>query len=437
MKTKQDPNPNKNNMLQKHISLVVVTALLLVTAASASLIGGSTSRAHSDAPPAGTYEILHSFTGNAGYGFNGDTNGANPYGPLIQGPDGNFYGTTTNGSATATAPWGTVFKMDVTGKITILHHFVLAAGGDGVNPLSGLTLAKDGNFYGTTYTASGAQGGGAFGGVVFRISPAGAYQKLFTFSGFEGGFPKAGVIQAKDGNLYGTATKGGSDGRYNYGGTVYKVALGGRPIMLHGFAAKDGVAPTCDLLQGSDGALYGTTYAAGTGGFGTVFRVTTNGSFSVLHTFTGADGANPVGGLTQTADGALYGTAATGGKYNLGTVFKIDSSGAFSVIHTFIVTEGGKPLGNLLLANDGNFYGTANNAGRNYGTVFKLTPAGSLTVLHTFGEIKGDGGLPVAGLIQANDGRLYGTTQFGGTQNKGTVFRLDLGLKPLVALTTR
>lgn len=196
---------------------------------------------------------------------------------------------------------------------------------------------------------------------------------------------------------------------------------------------KDGVAPTCDLLQASDGALYGTTYAGGATGFGTVFRVTTAGAFTVLHNFVGTDGANPVGGLTQAADGTIYGTAATGGQYNLGTVFKIDRSGAFSVVYSFRAIDGGKPLGNLLLANGENLYGTTNNAGRNYGTVFKLTTTGTFTLLHAFGEFKGDGGLPVAGLIQAKDGRLYGTTQFGGPQNKGVIFRLDLGLAPMTA----
>src|SRR5262245_3284398 len=151
---------------------------------------------NSAAQLAPAYQILHSFTGNDNHGFTGDTDGANPWGPLLQAPDGNFYGTTLNGSAGATAATGTVFKMDPTGKITILHHFLLSTA-DGVNPYGGLLLAKDGNFYGTTYSAVGVTGSGSNGGVIFRLSPAGDYRKLWTFTGAEGGLPKAGLMQAK------------------------------------------------------------------------------------------------------------------------------------------------------------------------------------------------------------------------------------------------
>ena len=418
--------PNKLTLARGSIITSISLSFIVFTA-----IFHFQTNATSSSQQVSKYEILHAFTGNAGYGFNGDTDGANPYGPLIEAPDGNFYGTTMSGSATATAPTGTVFKMTASGEITILHHFTMTTGGDGVNPYSGLILASDGNFYGTTYTAVGATGGGANGGVVFRITPSGNYTKLFTFSGVEGAYPKAGLIQGKDGKLYGTSSKGGFDGRYVYGGTVYRVGLSGGPAAVHLFTVKDGVAPTCDLLQASDGALYGTTYAGGANGFGTVFRLTTSGAYTVLRNLVAADGANPVGGLTQAPDGTIYGTTATAGQYGLGTVFKIDRSGAFSVLYNFRAIDGGKPLGILLLANDGNLYGTTNNAGRNYGTVFKLTPTGTFTLLHSFGEFKGDGGLPVAGLIQARDGRLYGTTQFGGPQNKGVIFRLDLGLGPI------
>lgn len=404
---------------------------LLLSSLLAMATSGLASHSDATASAVASYEILHSFTGNAGYGFNGDTDGANPYGPLMQAPDGNFYGTTINGSATATAPWGTIFKMDSSGRITILHHFVLAVSGDGANPFSGLTLASDGKFYGTTYTASGVTGSCANGGVLFRIDSSGEYRKVFTFSGNEGGCPKAGLIQGKDGYLYGTTTRAGYDGKYLYAGTVYRASASGAATMLHGFTAKDGFSPTCDLLQATDGALYGTAYGGGASGFGTVFRLTTSGAFTVLHNFNAADGANPIGGLIQAPDGFLYGTTGVGGQYNLGTVFKISPAGDYTVIYNFRITDGGKPIGNLLLANDGNLYGTTSIGGRNYGTIFKLTTTGQFTLLHTFGEVTGDGHSPAAGLIQATDGRLYGMTQFGGSQNKGIVFRLDLGLKPV------
>ena len=402
----------------------LVVALFLSLAATVALINSSSG--NSAASPAPNYEILHSFTGNDNHGFTGDIDGANPWGPLLQAPDGNFYGTTLNGSSTATAATGTVFKMDVTGKVTILHHFLMSTA-DGVTPYGGLMLAKDGNFYGTTYSAVGVTGSGSNGGVIFRLSPTGEYRKLWTFTGGEGGLPKAGLMQAKDDYIYGTSTKGGY-----LGGAVFRMSTKGTPTLLHGFkGTTDGVQPTCVLLQAADGNLYGTTYAGGPSGFGTVFKLTTSGGFSVIHTFKGPaaqDGSNPVGGLIQGSDGNLYGTTATGGQYNLGAIYKIDRAGTYTVIHSFTVTEGAKPFGNLLQASDGNLYGTTYAGGRNYGTVFKITLDGQLTVLKTFAEFRGDGAAAAAGLIQGTDGKLYGTTYFGGTQNKGTVFRIDAGL---------
>ena len=410
----------------------LVVTLCLGFAAFVALISPSIGDSASSVAP--TYEILHSFTGNDNHGFTGDTDGANPWGPLIQAPDGNFYGTTINGSATATAGTGTVFKMDSSGKITILHHFLMTTGGDGVNPFGGLILARDGNFYGTTYSAVGITGSGSNGGVIFRITPSGSYTKLWTFTGAEGGLPKAGLMQAKDGYIYGTSIKGGY-----LAGAVFRTSTSGSPTLLHGFkGTTDGVEPTCVLLQAADENLYGTTYRGGASGVGTVFRLTTGGGFSIIHTFKGpaaVDGSNPVGGLIQASDGNLYGTTATGGQYNLGTIFKIDRAGTYSVLHSFTVTEGASPFGNLLQANDGNLYGTTYAGGRNYGTVFRITLNGQLTVLHTFAEFRGDGGAAAAGLIQGTDGKLYGTTYFGGTQNKGVVFRIDLGLPPIPGST--
>src|SRR5262245_334242 len=164
-------NPQISPQASLRLTTMAIIAVGCGLIAANSILKVLASRERLEPPAIGTYEILHSFTGNAGYGFT-DTDGANPYGPLIQAADGNFYGTTMNGSATATGPTGTIFKMTVAGQITILHHFLAAGGGDGVTPYGGLTLAKDGNFYGTTYNAPGCTGSGAGCGVVFRISPS-------------------------------------------------------------------------------------------------------------------------------------------------------------------------------------------------------------------------------------------------------------------------
>lgn len=268
---------------------VVLLGTLLFTPLDASQAGSA---------PVASYQVLHSFTGNDGHGFNGDTDGANPSARLIEGPDGNLYGTTVNGSASASGPTGTVFKIDSTGNITILHHFLMVASGDGATPYAKLTLARDGYFYGTTYTAVGGTGGGFNGGTVFKIDANAAFTKVHTFTGAEGGYPRAEVIQGKDGNFYGTATAGG----YNRG-TVFKMTPSGNATLLYAFTGgTDGFQPIAGLVQASDGNFYGTTRAGGTSGLGTVFRITASGGFTVLHSFRGTaglDGATPVATLIQ------------------------------------------------------------------------------------------------------------------------------------------
>jgi len=188
------------------------------------------------------------------------------------------------------------------------------------------------------------------------------------------------------------------------------------------------------LVQASDGNLYGTTAYDNT--LGTVFRITTNGALTTLHFFYGgSDGGYPQAGLVQASDGNLYGTTEFGGVANWyagsgGTVFRITTNGALTSLYSFTGgNDGGNPLAGLVQASDGNLYGTTfyggntNLNGYGYGTVFRITTNGVETVLYSFtGE--GDGGNPVAGLVQASDGKLYGTTEYGGTNGYGTIFAL-------------
>lgn len=386
--------------------------------------------------PVSAYQVLHSFTGNDGHGFNGDTDGANPSAQLIEGPDGYLYGTTVNGSASATGPTGTVFKIDSTGNITILHHFLMVASGDGATPYAKLTPARDGYFYGTTYMAVGGTGGGSNGGTVFKIDANGAFTKVHTFTGAEGGYPRAEVIQAKDGYFYGTATAGG----YNRG-TVFKMTPSGNATLLYAFTGgADGFQPIGGLVQASDGNFYGTTRAGGTSGLGTVFRITASGGFTVLHSFkgmAGLDGATSVATLIEANDGNFYGTTSGGGLYGFGSVFKMDQAGVVTLVYSFKVTDGADPRSSLIQATDGNFYGTTYAGGTySFGTIFRLTPSGTLTLLRSFGtqtdlQSTKDGLRPTAGLVQASDGSFYSTTFGGGSQNKGVVFRLSVLAVPV------
>jgi uncharacterized repeat protein (TIGR03803 family) len=391
------------------------------------------------------------------YSFTSLSDGAAPSAPLIQGKDGNFYGTTQMGG---TYEDGTVFKVDTAANITTLHEFT---GSDGSGAIAALVQANDGNFYGTT--PNGGSYGGYYTGTVFRIDSAGDFTSLYSFTGgADGGGPAAGLIQASDGYLYGTTFQGGSSNS----GTVFRMDLSGNLTTLYSFTGSaDGYGPE-GLIQGKDGLFYGVTQnggdlscpgAFGGTGCGTVFQVDSSGDLITLHSFTGGqDGADPEEPLLQGNDGDFYGTALFGGDASCnvstytgcGTVFKIDSAGDFTPLHSFTGgAEGGVPFSSLIQAGDGDFYGTVTAggdpscsvtaSGENYptyigcGTVFKMDTSGNVNALYSFQGSPSDGSNPFAALVEGTDGYFYGTTRWGGTATScpytsdggcGTFFRV-------------
>jgi uncharacterized repeat protein (TIGR03803 family) len=196
------------------------------------------------------------------YSFTGGNDGANPYAALVQGSDGNFYGTTYSGGTNGD---GTVFQINPNGALTSIYSFT--GGNDGANPYAALVQGSDGNFYGTT------EFGGTNGyGTVFQISPKGSYHSLYSFQGHAGGaYPYAGLVQGSDGSFYGTTYYGGT----NKSGTVFTISTNGGGRFLYSFpGGNDGGYPYGGLVQGSDGSFYGTTYrGGGSEGAGTVFRL--------------------------------------------------------------------------------------------------------------------------------------------------------------------
>lgn len=359
------------------------------------------------------------------YSFNG-TDGQLLSAALVQGTDGNFYGTTPAGG---THHQGTVFKIDSAGNLTTLHSFS-GFPLDGAAPTAGLVQGTDGNFYGTT-----ASGGLFYQGTVFRMTPAGVLILMHSFNGFmgEGAIPTAGLVQGSDGNFYGTTVSGGA----HYKGTVFKITSLGILTTLHSFgdSSGDGAGPTAGLVRGTDGNFYGTTASGGTSYQGTVFRITPAGAVAVLHSFSASttEGAAPLAGLVQGGDGNFYGTTAIGGMHYQGTVFNIEPTGNLTTLHSFSGSpnEGGGPLAELALGSDGNFYGTTAAGGAYYqGTIFKITSTGNLTTLHSFSGSPTEGTGPVAGLVQGSDGNFYGTTAAGGAHYRGTVFSLSLTTAP-------
>lgn len=441
-----------------------------------------------------TLTTLHFFNGTDGF-LNGS--GAS----LVQGPNGDLYGTT---SYAGSHGGGTVFRITTSGTFKTLYDFcsstssVPATGQttctDGSIPLAGLVLASNGDFYGTT------EYGGAYGqGSVFKITPAGALTTLYSFCAvsstgpgeppcLDGRNPLNALIQAADGNLYGT-TNGGGVGLVNCsvgptncnGGTVFRITPAGALSTLYSFCSQATCADGSDpagLVQGNDGNFYGTTDYGGLANYsgGTVFKITPGGELTTLYDFcsTGglndlgfcADGQNPyeIGSLLTDGQGDFYGTTFFGGSGSVGIVFEITSAGAYSVLvsNTGCVTfcppgvsaiAGAYPSP-LIQGSDGNLYGTtfeegAFNSGG--GSIFEIA-SGVASTLYTFPcavapcDTVGaypSGVLPSYGaLLQATDGNLYGLAQNGGTYNAtcpagcGTVFKFSTGLGPFVKTRT-
>ena len=367
----------------------------------------------------GAYTLLVSF---------GGANGVNPTAGLVQGTDGNFYGTTYSGG---THDLGTVFKMSPDGTLTTLLSF---NGTNGANPAAGLIQGTNGLLYGTT--EYGGTNDLDFGGdgTVFKITTNGVFTRLYSFAnGDDGGNSVAGVVQGKDGNFYGTTPYGGTDGY----GSVFKITSAGILTTLYSFTgANDGAAPDGGVIQGKDGNFYGTTASGGaynvdSGGDGTVFKMTSNGALTTLVSFNNTNGADPEAGVVQGADAILYGTTASGGANGYGTVFKITTAGVFTSLLSFNGANGAQPEAGLVQATDGNFYGTTMDNGAasimgGYGTIFKLASNGTRSTLYVFGDNNPNGAKPAAGLLRGADGNFYGATAYGGTNHGsyGTIFKL-------------
>ena len=334
-------------------------------------------------------------------------------------------GPTSGGGTNSVVPYwgnGTVFKISPDGRLTTLYSF--GGGDDGAQPIAALFQGINGNFYGTT------RYGGTNGlGTVFRINSNGVLTSLWSFTGANGGAsPNTALVQGSDGYFYGTTA--GNDlaiGVYNPS-TVFRISTNGALATLYSFGNGDGwLTPESGLVEGPDGNLYGTIQNGGTNDWGFVFKITTNGLLTTLYSFSGgSDGGSPSGNLVQGSDGSIYGTTPFyGTNGGGGTLFKITTNGFLTTWYSFTNSHDGASPGGLVQGNDGYFYGTTSDGGANgYGTFFRISPNGALTSLYSFTG-KSDGGYPYGGLVQASDGNFYGTSG-GGQTGAGTVFRLSI-----------
>jgi uncharacterized repeat protein (TIGR03803 family) len=367
------------------------------------------------------FSVVHSFTGS--------TDGADPLNGLIVDAAGNLYGTTSAGSG----GHGVAYEISASGKKNLLHAF--AGGKDGSSPQGFLIMDSTGNLYGTT-----AAGGAHNVGTVFRITGT-AETVLYSFAGSSGGHsdgtgPMAGLTIDAAGNLYGTTSAGGSHGK----GTVFELSPPSQPggiwseNVLYSFASgTDGAVPVGGVSLDAAGNLYGTTSAGGAYGFGTVFQLTagTVWAETTLHDFqNGEDGAVPYAGLIADKAGNFYGAATEGGNNGGGTIFELTpESGGWNFTVIYSVPGWGISGSFRNVALDmatGNLYGTTHCDGDyNSGTVYALKPSGGTwdySLLYTF--TGGDDGLYSFSNLVLNQGKLYGTTKYGGTKNKGVVFEV-------------
>jgi uncharacterized repeat protein (TIGR03803 family) len=357
--------------------------------------------------------------------------------PPIQARDGLLYDVGQD----QTSDDGLVFNTPLGSTSAVNSVYVFGDSTDGGLPVGGVVQGPDGNLYGTT----GLGGQNNFG-VIYKItglSPTvrGTETTLYSFTGGSDGiYPQGSLIfDSTTLNLVGTSADGGSNGAgvlfaYNPGTNTF--------TPLHEFGSltncEDGAAAYEGPVQGIDGNYYGATVGGGNGcsGAGAIYKVTPAGVFTPLYQFclgggSCTDGSNPnkFGPLVQYSDGNFYGLTAAGGANGHGTIYKVTSAGALTTLYSFTGgADGSGPLGGLVVGSDGNFYGTTENNGTGgYGTVFQYVPGGTVTTLYSFDYTNYDGN-PYAGLVQASDGNFYGVTS-GFLEDEGG-FVYEIAVSP-------
>jgi uncharacterized repeat protein (TIGR03803 family) len=430
------------------ITKSLISQLSLVLPLLASGFAANVASAQSSDAGSVTFTTLYNFCSQTGC-----ADGDGP-GTLIQATDGYLYGTAEGGGTSSGGCCGTIYKISPRGELTTVYNFCVQVSpqnvcADGQSPVGWLVQSTGGDFYGT------ALAGGAYNlGTIFKITPGGQLTTLHSFCAQidcpDGSLP-AGLVQAANGDLYGTTISGG----HQYG-TLFKITPQGTLTTIHAFCAQppecpDGGGPSARLVQAANGDLYGTTGEGGAnsascqfGPCGTIFKITPEGTLTTVYSFcsqTGcADGYYPTG-LVEAANGDLYGTTAYGGAGASGTIFKLTPNGTLTTTYNFCsqsdCADGNTPSTGLIQAASGNLFGITNS-----GTIFKITPNGTLTTLYSFCAQAGCPKLPV-GLTQATNGIFYGTTSTGGTgggpdcpyaafSGCGTIFAFSTGQAPFI-----
>ena len=377
------------------------------------------------AVPAQTFRVIYNF-GNKNVGPK------QPQSPGIisQSRGGNLFTTSSQGGiGVGGAGGGDIFRISPGGALAEIYSFVWPSDAPYPEPMSGLTMATDGNFYGTTLF-----GGDSSNGTVFKVTPSGTVTTLHSFTeGVDGFYPLAPPVEGTDGNFYGIVSNGGSG--TNVCGSIYKMTPSGSLTLIYEFDHTHGCSPQAPLLRGTDGNFYGTTSGGGTYE-GVIFKITPLGKLTVLRNLDTTSGYEPGScPLVQGSDGDFYGTTNFGGgSSNAGTIFKITPGGKLTILHAFSGSDGTGSNSGLMQATDGNLYGTAAPSSGNSGTIFRVTPQGNFSVLYTFNGSTGQS--PLGTLMQHTNGIVYGETTGGGAAGQGVFYSLDLGLAPFVSFVS-
>lgn len=404
-------------MTKRSIRLQLIGTTFLTAFACAFAVAPASAQTYKE-------KVLHSFSGGADGGF--------PYAPLLPAGD-TFYGTSLlGGNSNCNAPngCGTVYQMDRHGRETVLYSFAGVTKGDGAYPAGPLIRDAQGNFYGTTEGGGiDCDGSGAGCGTVFKIDATGKETVLHEFTDSYGALgPNSGVVRDSSGNLYGTNYSGGDD----QAGSMFEIDAGGNYTLLHSFtcAANDGCYPNlAPMIFDKKGNILGVTaYGGSAGGWGVVYNFDTSANtLKILYSFSGGtDGGYPMGQPLEDKAGNIYGTTFNGGigfgNNGVGVAYKL-SKGKQTVLYT--VPSGSGPYGaGLIMDHAGNLYGTTSFSGADsHGTVFRIDPEGNETDLYSFTG-GNDGNSPWAAVTMDKKGDLYGTTVYGGGSGAGVVFKL-------------
>jgi len=356
------------------------------------------------------YDIVHSWSLHDGNGTNF----------MVRGSDGRMYGAQSGGGFQA----GQMFRLSPGGKFTLLARFEFQDG----NPVApnGLLEASNGHFYGTSY-----RGGTYGGGSIFRMNRHGDVTVLYSFIGNQGGSCKhpTKLMEASDGNFYGVTYRGGHAGQ----GCTYRMTKSGELTVLHEFDDADGIdgaSPAAQLVEASDGFLYGTTSEGGRNHAGTVFRMNRQGFLQVIHAFVYTEGAEEIhptntSNLVVGPDQQLYFTVA-GSSTNGGSIYRLELGRKLTEVYLFDAATGKWPQGNIHMGADGTITGvTVGGTPDERGNAYQWSSQGGFKELHRFAQA--DEGAPsISGMFASGEQEFYGMTLSGGENDYGVLWRLRL-----------